>query len=111
MYFEHSDEIWSDFPELVAGVLFAQGITSDGSVGSHRTDVMVKMFGVGLATAVFLDSTLVRMVLVPSTMSLLGRANWWLPRSLHRVLPTMDFEGSAATPQVEQRREREHIAA
>ncbi len=44
------------------------------------SDVMVKMFGVGLATAVFLDATLVRMVLVPSTMSLLGGANWWLPR-------------------------------
>ena len=38
-----------------------------------------KLFGVGLAVAVFLDATLVRMVLVPATMSLLGRANWWLP--------------------------------
>ena len=62
------------------------------------TDVMVKMFGVGLATAVFLDATLVRMVLVPSTMSLLGSANWWLPRFLDRVLPKLDFESSASTP-------------
>jgi RND superfamily putative drug exporter len=60
------------------------------------SDVMVKMFGVGLATAVFLDATLVRMVLVPSTMSLLGRANWWLPRWLHRVLPRLDLEGEAS---------------
>ena len=66
------------------------------------SDVMVKMFGVGLATAVFLDATLVRMVLVPSTMSLLGRANWWLPRWLDRVLPTVDVEGRAPTPQVDE---------
>ena len=64
-------------------------------------DVMLKMFGVGLATAVFLDATLVRMVLVPSTMSLLGKANWWLPRSLDRVLPKLDFEGAGTTPELE----------
>ena len=56
-------------------------------------DVTMKMFGVGLATAVFLDATLVRMVLVPATMSLLGNANWWLPRWLDRILPHMDLEG------------------
>ena len=67
------------------------------------TDVMVKMFGVGLATAVFLDATLVRMVLVPSTMSLLGRANWWLPRWLDRILPRLDFEGPASPPEVQTR--------
>ena len=74
------------------------------------SDVMVKMFGVGLATAVFLDATLVRMVLVPSTMSLLGRANWWLPSWLDRVLPRLDFEGdngSAQPDPVERERERE----
>ena len=64
-------------------------------------DVMLKMFGVGLATAVFLDATLVRMVLVPSTMSLLGKANWWLPRSLDRVLPKLDFEGTGTTPELQ----------
>ena len=63
------------------------------------SDVMVKMFGVGLATAVFLDATLVRMVLVPSTMSLLGGANWWLPRWLDGLLPTLDFEGDGAAPE------------
>ena len=42
-------------------------------------DVIIKMFGVGLATAVLIDATIVRMVLVPSTMALLGDANWWLP--------------------------------
>ncbi len=59
------------------------------------------MFGLGLATAVFIDATIVRMVLVPSTMSLLGRANWWLPRWLDRILPHMDLEGfEVETPAV-----------
>ena len=52
-----------------------------------------KLFGVGLAVAVLLDATLVRMVLVPATMSLLGRANWWLPTWLDRILPHLDLEG------------------
>ena len=52
-----------------------------------------KLFGVGLAVAVFLDATLVRMVLVPATMSLVGRANWWLPAWLDRILPHLDLEG------------------
>ena len=75
------------------------------------TDVMVKMFGVGLATAVLLDATLVRMVLVPSTMSLLGRANWWLPRWLDRFLPRLDFEGEGLSQPEPPVREPERIAA
>ncbi|MGN9779346.1 MMPL family transporter [Micromonospora sp. H33] len=50
-------------------------------------DPSTKMFGFGLATAIFIDATVVRMVLVPATMTLLGRANWWLPGWLDRVLP------------------------
>ena len=50
-------------------------------------NVVVKMFGIGLATAVLVDSTVVRLVLVPSTMALLGDANWWLPGWLGRILP------------------------
>jgi RND superfamily putative drug exporter len=50
-------------------------------------DPSTKMFGLGLATAIFIDATVVRMVLVPATMTLLGRANWWLPGWLDRVLP------------------------
>jgi RND superfamily putative drug exporter len=59
-------------------------------------NVTVKMFGLGLAVAVFLDATIVRMVLVPSTMALLGKANWWLPRWLDRMLPHLDLEGGPA---------------
>jgi RND superfamily putative drug exporter len=57
------------------------------------TDVVTKMFGVGLALAVLLDVTLVRMVLVPAAMSLLGHRAWWLPSWLDRLLPNIDLEG------------------
>ena len=57
-------------------------------------DVTTKMFGVGLAVAVFLDVTLVRMILVPAAMSLLGHKAWWLPASLERLLPKIDLEGA-----------------
>ena len=57
-------------------------------------DPMLKMLGLGLATAVFLDATLVRLVLVPATMKLLGDANWWLPGWLDRLLPTWDLDGA-----------------
>jgi putative drug exporter of the RND superfamily len=50
-------------------------------------DPSTKMLGLGMATAIFVDATVVRMVLVPATMTLLGRANWWQPRWLDQVLP------------------------
>jgi len=56
--------------------------------------VVVKMLGLGMATAIFLDATVVRMVLVPATMSLMGRWNWWVPGWLDRLLPSIDVEGS-----------------
>jgi RND superfamily putative drug exporter len=56
-------------------------------------DAGTKMFGLGLATAIFVDATLVRMILVPATMKLLGNANWWLPGWLDRRLPIIDIEG------------------
>jgi RND superfamily putative drug exporter len=55
----------------------------------------MKMMGVGLATAIFLDATIVRLVLVPGTMELLGDRNWWLPGWLDRILPDLDVEGHA----------------
>ena len=55
----------------------------------------MKMMGTGLAVAIFLDATIVRMVLVPATMELLGDRNWWLPRWLDRILPNLDVEGHA----------------
>jgi RND superfamily putative drug exporter len=53
---------------------------------------LLDVFGLGLATAIFIDATLVRMVLVPSVMQLLGRANWWMPAWLDRILPTLGVE-------------------
>jgi putative drug exporter of the RND superfamily len=55
-------------------------------------DVFLKLFGIGLATAIFLDATVVRMVLVPAVMQLLGDRNWWIPDWLERVLPRLDME-------------------
>ena len=55
----------------------------------------VKEIGVGLAVAIALDATLVRLVLVPAVMELMGKWNWWLPAPLARVLPRADFEGRA----------------
>ena len=50
-------------------------------------DVFLKLFGIGLASAIFLDATVVRMVLVPAVMQLLGDRNWWIPNWLERILP------------------------
>jgi uncharacterized membrane protein YdfJ with MMPL/SSD domain len=54
----------------------------------------VKEIGVGLAAAIFLDATVVRLILVPATMELMGDWNWWVPKWLDRFLPHMDFESS-----------------
>jgi RND superfamily putative drug exporter len=64
---------------------------------------IVKMIGFGLAVAVFIDATVVRIVLVPSTMVLLGHANWWIPRWLDRILPPVHIEGESALPPLEPR--------
>jgi RND superfamily putative drug exporter len=56
----------------------------------------IKLIGLGLAVAVLVDATVVRMVLVPATMELLGNANWWLPRWLSRLIPRVRMEREAA---------------
>jgi putative drug exporter of the RND superfamily len=55
-------------------------------------EVFLKLFGIGLASAIFLDATVVRMVLVPAVMQLLGKYNWWIPDWLERLLPRLDVE-------------------
>jgi RND superfamily putative drug exporter len=55
----------------------------------------MKMMGTGLAVAILFDATIVRMLLVPATMELLGDRNWWLPAWLDRLLPNVDVEGHA----------------
>jgi RND superfamily putative drug exporter len=81
----------------------ASGLASTARVITAAATVMVVVFGtflmspvrslkeigLGLALAIAVDATLVRMVLVPATMELLGRANWWMPAWLGRLLPTL----------------------
>ena len=72
---------------ITAAALIMVAVFSGFVLGS---DPVVKMMGVGLATAILLDATVVRLVLVPATMKLLGDANWWLPGWLDRLLPELD---------------------
>jgi putative drug exporter of the RND superfamily len=77
-------------------------------------DRQLKLFGLGLGIAVLLDATIVRMILVPATMELLGDRNWWLPKWLDRILPNIKVEGEhhvAPVPphEVDEERERELV--
>jgi hypothetical protein len=56
---------------------------------------ILKLFGLGLATAILMDATIVRTVLVPASMELLGDKNWWFPRWLDRLIPQVAIEGEA----------------
>jgi RND superfamily putative drug exporter len=58
-------------------------------------NLTIKLFGVGLASAVFLDAFLIRAVLVPAIMALMGRRAWWLPRGLDRALPRLNVDPAA----------------
>ncbi|MEX2195389.1 MAG: MMPL family transporter [Thermoleophilaceae bacterium] len=60
-------------------------------------DVILKLMGIGMATAILVDATIVRMLLVPAVMQILGRANWWMPNWLDRLLPRVNGH-SPATP-------------
>ena len=88
----------------------AQGLAASAKTISSAALIMVAVFaifagtgvpqikeiGVGLAVAIALDATIVRLILVPTTMELMGDMNWWIPKSLDRVLPDMDFESSGS---------------
>jgi RND superfamily putative drug exporter len=58
-------------------------------------DLAIKLIGVGMGSAILIDATLVRLLLVPAVMHLLGRANWWLPSWLDRAIPQLHIEGHA----------------
>ncbi len=75
---------------ITAAALIMVCVFSAFVLGDDRS---LKLFGLGLASAVLVDATVVRMVLVPATMELLGDRNWWLPKSLKRLLPTINVEG------------------
>jgi putative drug exporter of the RND superfamily len=61
-------------------------------------NIIIQQIGLGLAVAVLIDATIVRVALVPSTMVLLGDRNWWMPDWLGRLLPHLDIEGEAGLP-------------
>ncbi|HEX6586268.1 MAG TPA: MMPL family transporter [Solirubrobacterales bacterium] len=96
----------------------AEGLASSAQVISSAALIMVSVFGVfvltgvpsikqlglGNAVAIAIDATLVRLILVPAAMQLLGRWNWWLPRWLDRILPHVGLEGGAPEPASPDRR-------
>ena len=85
-----ADGLASTARVITAAALIMIAVFGSFVAGDDRT---VKLFGLGLAVAVLIDATLVRMVLVPATMELLGAKNWWIPRWLDRLLPRIDVEG------------------
>jgi RND superfamily putative drug exporter len=72
---------------LIMVAVFSGFITSES--------VIIKSIGLGLALGVLFDAFVVRMLLMPALMHLLGRAAWWLPRWLDRIVPNVDVEGAA----------------
>ncbi|WP_406005279.1 MMPL family transporter [Streptomyces sp. NBC_00637] len=74
---------------LIMVSVFAAFIISD--------NIVVKMLGLGLAVSVLIDATVVRLLMVPAVMTLLGAHAWWTPRWLDRILPHIDAEGDAET--------------
>ncbi|HEY9368046.1 MMPL family transporter [Streptomyces sp.] len=73
---------------LIMVSVFAAFIVSD--------NIVIKMLGLGLAVSVLIDATVVRLLLVPAVMTLLGEHAWWCPSWLDRMLPHLDTEGEAA---------------
>ena len=71
----------------------------------------VKEIGLGLAVAIALDATIVRLILVPATMELMGKWNWWLPRPLERVLPEAPFEAPPRRRRLPDRSDVPHLTA
>ena len=76
---------------ITAAALIMVCVFSAFVLGDDRS---LKLFGLGMAVAVFVDATIVRMVLVPATMELLGAKNWWIPKWLDRILPHLNVEGA-----------------
>jgi len=74
-------------------------------------DPIIKSMGFALAIGVVIDAFIVRMTIVPAVMSLLGRAAWWLPRTLARALPNVDIEGQGLRQHLDAPRERERELA
>ncbi|MEV7773778.1 MMPL family transporter [Kitasatospora sp. NPDC086791] len=81
---------------VVTAAAFIMIAVFAGFIG--MSEPMIKMMGLGLATAVAFDAFIVRMTIVPAVLALLGRRAWWLPRRLDRLVPDVDVEGSKLQP-------------
>jgi RND superfamily putative drug exporter len=90
-----ADGLASTARVITAAAAIMVALFSSFVLGDER---IIKLIGLGLAVAVLVDATLVRMLLVPATMELLGKANWWLPRWLGALLPTVNVEGESSIP-------------
>ncbi|MGH8792607.1 MAG: MMPL family transporter [Stackebrandtia sp.] len=86
--------------QRTGGIITAAALLLIVVVGAFATSgiLMMKMIGVGMAVAIFLDATVVRLLLVPSTMRLLGRANWWAPKPLRRFYASYGLKEGEDAP-------------
>ena len=78
---------------ITAAAAIMVAVFGSAALADDRT---TKLFGIGLATAIFVDATLVRSLLVPAWIELMGGANWWYPRWLDRITPRISIEGESA---------------
>jgi RND superfamily putative drug exporter len=81
---------------VMAAAIIMISVFGSFMFGGDRT---IKLFGLGLASAVLFDAFVIRLVLVPALMHLFGRASWWMPRAVDRRLPRLSIEGPQAAPQ------------
>lgn len=82
---------------VVAAAALIMTAVFSGFIGAGES--MIKMIGFGLAIAVLFDAFVIRMAFVPAALALLGKAAWWMPHRLDRILPKVDVEGEALTHQ------------
>jgi RND superfamily putative drug exporter len=106
-------EIWLRTADNTEAV--SEGLSSTGRVISAvalimasvffafagSTDVVIKMFAIGFGVSVLIDATIVRLLLVPSIMTLLGKTSWWIPAWLDRIAPHIDAEGNVQVPELQ----------
>jgi RND superfamily putative drug exporter len=78
---------------ILAAALIMISVFGSFMLGDDRT---IKLFGLGLASAVLFDAFVIRLVLVPALMHLFGRASWWMPARVERRLPRLSIEGPRA---------------
>ena len=95
---EDADEAVVEGVSSTGGVITAAAIIMISLFASFAVlsnDLTTKLFGVSLATTIFLDAFVIRSALVPAVMAILGEKAWWMPAWLDRVLPTVHVEAAA----------------